>query len=159
MITTIPEYCKQRGVTRQFVYEYIKKGKFNHFEMPVFVEKNGDKIHIGVQKVLEVPKEFAPKKTDLKPITEESIGNLEELILRITDEPFLQNLYRHYLTLPHDTDRKVAKEDMYSKIDQHPSGLHLRKALDEANIRLMQYMVQLGDFMENVVKTANLEAA
>ena len=159
MITTIPEYCKQRGVTRQFVYEYIKKGKFNHFEMPVFVEKNGDKIHIGVQKVLEVPEEFAPKKTDLKPISEESIGNLEELILRITDEPILQNMYRHYLTLPANADKKSAKENMLAQIGEQANSLHLRKAMDEANIRLMQYMVQLGDFMENIVKTAILEAA
>ena len=27
-ITTVSEYCKKRGVSRQFVYEYIRKGKF-----------------------------------------------------------------------------------------------------------------------------------
>lgn len=159
MITTIPDYCKQRGVTRQFVYEYIKRGKFKHFEMPTFVEMNGEKIHIGVQKILEVPDEFAPKKSDLKPIIQDNIGELEDLIQRLTDEPEIQNFYRYYLTLPVNADKKAAKATMYATINQHPDCDRLHQALEEANIKLMQHIVQMNTYMENVVSAAMLEAA
>jgi hypothetical protein len=159
MITTIPTYCKERGVTRQFVYEYIKRGKFKHFEMPVFIELNGDKIELGMQKVLEVPDEFAPKKTDLSPITEGSVGDLENLIRRLTDEPEVQNFYRNYLTLPPEVDKKAVKTAMYAKIEQHPKREKLRAAIDEANIRLMQHLVQMNDYMKDVLNSASVETA
>ncbi len=157
MITTIPNYCKERGVTRQFVYEYIKRGKFKHFEMPVFIELNGDKIELGMQKVLEVPNEFAPKKNDLTPITEGDVGNLESLIRRLTDEPELQDFYRNYLTLPPEADKKATKIAMYATIDAHANRDHLRAAIDEANIRLMQHMIQVNYYMEDILNVATLE--
>jgi hypothetical protein len=158
MITTIPEYCKQRNVTRQFVYEYIKKGKFKHYEMPVFVESNGDKIMLGNQKVLEVPDEFAPKKSDALTITEESLGNPESLINSVTDDPTLRNLYRDLIGKMPDVDKLTAKNIFNAAIEQHPEKDCLKVEIDEANIRLMQHMVKMEAFMRGVVKDAH-EAA
>jgi hypothetical protein len=155
MITTIPDYCKQRNVTRQFVYEYIKKGKFKHYEMPVFVESNGDKIMLGNQKVLEVPEEFAPKKSDTQPFELPTIEGPEYLINSITDDPVLSNLYRNLLSKESKADKMAAQNDLNMAIELHPDRDRLKIALDEANIRLMQYMVKMQAFMQDVVKEAH----
>jgi L-lactate utilization protein LutB len=159
MITTIPEYCKQRGITRQFVYSYIKSGKFKHYEMPTFVEINGEKINIGVQKILEVPEEFAPKKTDLKPITDETIGNLDELLNRITDNLELKAMYRHFLSAPSNADKKAKKEEMDAMIEAHPDRDTLRVEREEASIRLMQHMVQLNGYLDHFLAEARAAVA
>jgi hypothetical protein len=150
MITTIPDYCKQRNVTRQFVYEYIKKGKFKHYEMPVFVESNGDKIMLGNQKVLEVPDEFAPKKSDALPILENEIGSADFLVNRMTDDPILSNLYQAFLKAA-KSDKKAASDALNAAIEQHPDRDRLKLEIDEANIRLMSHMVKMEAFMQGVV--------
>jgi hypothetical protein len=151
MITTIPTYCKERGVTRQFVYSYIKSGKFKHFEMPVFIELNGDKITLGMQKVLEVPDAYAPKKSDLTPITEASIGNLDELLTRLTDDSDLKNLYHQLLTT---ADKKTARTQLEAAIAAHSDPDRLRIAEDEASIRLLQHMKQTSSFLQNFLEEA-----
>lgn len=153
MITTIPDYCKQRGITRQFVYSYIKNGKFKHYEMPTFVEINGEKINIGVQKILEVPDDFAPKKSDLTPITEGSIGNLEELLNRLTDNAELKALY-HALLSASTADKQVARQRLNSAISAHPDRDRLRVAEEEATIRLMQDMKKTNDYLQNLLQEA-----
>ena len=55
MITTVANYCKTRGVSRQFVYQYIKKGKFKLIEVPKFIKINEEMIEMGTEKVLDVP--------------------------------------------------------------------------------------------------------
>jgi hypothetical protein len=159
MITTIPDYCKKRNVTRQFVYEYIKKGKFKHFEMPTFIEINGDKIQIGMQKVLEVPDEFAPKATDLTSVSEATIGDLDDFLNRMTDMPELKELYRQAFTLSPDTDRKAAKAAFDAQINAHPDRERLKSAMDEVNIRLIQDMKKLNVFMGDALKQAQLAHA
>jgi predicted DNA-binding protein YlxM (UPF0122 family) len=151
MIITIQDYCKQRGISRQFVYSYIKSGKFKHYEMPTFVEINGEKINIGVQKILEIPDEFAPKKTNLTPITEGSIGNLEDLLNRLTDNKELKTLYQQLLT---DKNKETARLHLNEAIEAHPERDRLRIAEDEASIRLLQHMKQTNSFLENFVKEA-----
>jgi hypothetical protein len=155
MITTIPDYCKQRNVTRQFVYEYIKKGKFKHYEMPVFVESNGDKIMLGNQKVLEVPEEFAPKKSDAQPFVLPTVDGPESIINSITDDPVLSDMYRNLLSKESKADKKVARNALHVAIELHPDRDRLKIALDEANIRLMQHMVKMQAFMQDVVKEAH----
>jgi hypothetical protein len=159
MITTIPDYCKKRNVTRQFVYEYIRKGKFKHFDMPTFVEINGNKIQIGMQKVLEVPDEFAPKASDLTPIMDETIGDLDDFLNRMTDMPELKELYRQAFALSPDTDKKAAKATFDAKINAHPDRDRLKSAMDEVNIRLIQDMKKLNAFMGDVLKQAQSEYA
>lgn len=53
MITTVAAYCKERGVSRQFVYEYIKKGKFKLYETPKYIKVRDKYIEVGKEKVLE----------------------------------------------------------------------------------------------------------
>jgi hypothetical protein len=54
MLMTIKQYCEARNVTKQFVGEYIKKGKIPSVELPVFAEYEGERIQVGSQKfVLE----------------------------------------------------------------------------------------------------------
>ncbi len=48
----IKDYCNARKVSRQYVYQEIKKGKFKTVELPVFTEYNGKKINVGIQKFL-----------------------------------------------------------------------------------------------------------
>jgi hypothetical protein len=55
MITIISDYCQQRGVTKQFVYNYVRKEKFQLVELPVFTEVSGERINGGTQKFLQVP--------------------------------------------------------------------------------------------------------
>jgi hypothetical protein len=159
MITTISDYCKKRNVTRQFVYEYIKKGKFKQFEMPTFVEINGDKIQIGMQKILEVPDQFAPKESDLTPITEGGIGSLEDFLDRMTDIPELKELYRQHFSMPANTDRKATIAEFHAYIDAHPDRERLRLAIDEVNIRLIQDMRKVNTFMVGVVEQAQMDYA
>lgn len=156
MITTIPIYCKERGVTRQFVYAYIKSGKFKHFEMPVFIELNGDKITLGMQKVLEVPDEFAPKKSDLTPFTADTLGNLDELLNRLTDEPELKSLYLQLLT---SGDKQSARLRLNAAIDAHPDRDRLRVAEDEASIRLLQHMKQTNNYLQDFLAEARAAVA
>jgi hypothetical protein len=154
MITTIADYAKNRGVTRQFIYEYVQKGKFRHFELPIFIELDGKRIEVGSKKFLEVPDDFAPKKTDVKPIQIDGVydSGLDNLVIRLSDDPYIQDMYREYLTLPASLDRKSVKTQMYEKIDNHPERERLYKAIDEANIRLMQYMVQMRHHIKDVLK-------
>jgi hypothetical protein len=154
MITTIPEYCKQRNVTRQFVYEYIKKGKFKHYDMPVFIESNGDKIMLGNQKVLEVPEEFAPKPSDALPFTDDAMNDRDYIVRQVTDNPILQDLYRELLFKIPEGDKFAAKAAFDAAIESHPDRDALKVAVDEANIRLMQHMRKITDYFQNVVKEA-----
>lgn len=52
-LQTVTEYCKEKNVSKQFVYEYIRKGKFELIELPLFVELNGEKIQVGSKKFLK----------------------------------------------------------------------------------------------------------
>jgi hypothetical protein len=54
-LVTIKDYCSQKDVSRQFVYEYIKKGKFEVVELPIFVRFEGIEIEVGKQKFLKDP--------------------------------------------------------------------------------------------------------
>lgn len=157
MITTIPDYCKKRHVTRQFVYEYIKKGKFKHFAMPTFVEINGDKIEIGMQKILEVPDEFAPKDSDLTPVMGEPIGSFEDFLDLMTDMPELKSLYSQQFALTTGTDRKNIKAAFDAKVDAHPDRDRIKLAMDEVNIRLIQHMRKTSSFYQAVIAQAQLE--
>ena len=63
-LTTVKDYCTQRGVSRQFVYEYIKKGKFELLTLPIFTEFNGKRVSVGNQKFIKVPPQYLPLEDD-----------------------------------------------------------------------------------------------
>jgi predicted DNA-binding protein YlxM (UPF0122 family) len=53
-LITVTEYAKQRQVSKQFVYEYIKKGKLELIELPLFVEYEGAKQMVGTKKFVTI---------------------------------------------------------------------------------------------------------
>jgi len=52
MLKTLKQFAKDRGYSRQYVYQI--KNKINVIDLPVFVEYNGEKIQIGTQKFVLV---------------------------------------------------------------------------------------------------------
>jgi hypothetical protein len=88
MLITIADYCAQRNVSKQFVYEYIKKGKLTVLELPTFIEFKGEKVQLGMQKMLEVPELLAPKAKDKKPLPPlDSKADMGQFIADITVSP------------------------------------------------------------------------
>lgn len=63
-LTTVKDYCVQRGVSRQFVYEYIRNGKFEVLTLPIFAEFNGERVSVGNQKFIKVPPQYLPIEDD-----------------------------------------------------------------------------------------------
>ena len=51
-VVSIKDYCDARKISRQYVYQEIKKGKFKTIELPIYVEYMGKKIEVGNQKFL-----------------------------------------------------------------------------------------------------------
>jgi hypothetical protein len=51
-IVTIKAYCDARKVSRQYVYQEIKSGKFKTVVLPIYADHNGKKIEVGSQKFL-----------------------------------------------------------------------------------------------------------
>lgn len=51
-VISIKDYCDKRKVSRQYVYQEIKKGKFKTVDLPVFTEYQGKKIEVGQQRFL-----------------------------------------------------------------------------------------------------------
>jgi predicted mannosyl-3-phosphoglycerate phosphatase (HAD superfamily) len=158
MITTVKEYCKMRGVTRQFVYEYVRKGKFELREMPAFVEVEGNKIVVGMEKVLIVPDAFTAKTNDKM-----SFSKLDDaaFVQYLTDNSELQKFYSAYLKMKDKEARLTFKKEMYESINSRDEAekMMLTKALDEANIKLMQRMVSMGNNMKDVLKKDKMSFA
>jgi hypothetical protein len=164
MLITIADYCAQRNVSKQFVYEYIKKGKLTVLELPTFIEFKGEKVHLGMQKMLEVPELLAPKNKDTKPLPSlDSKADMGQFIEDITDVPFLQGFYRQLLTSEDAAEKKVLKKKMYEAIDASPDKDFLRTSIDEANIKLMQHMrkmsSQITDILEENRQSTGLKEA
>lgn len=51
-VVTVKDYCKARQVSRQYVYQEIKSGKFKTVELPIFTEYKGKRVAVGTQKFL-----------------------------------------------------------------------------------------------------------
>jgi hypothetical protein len=153
MLITIADYCAQRNISKQFIYEYIKKGKLTVLELPTFIEFKGEKVQLGMQKMLEVSELLAPKANDKKPLPPlDSKADMGQFIKDITDVPFLQDFYRQLLTSEDAVEKKALKRKMYEMIDASPDKDFLRISIDEANIKLMQYMKKMSSQITEVLK-------
>lgn len=158
MLMTIADYCEKRNVSKQFVYEYIRKGKLKTLELPTFVELNGERVTLGMQKMLEVPESLVPKVKDKKNLPSlESAMNVSDFISEITDDAFLQKFYIQYLTIEEKEAKKALKAQFYAEIDAHSNAVQLREAIDEVNLKLLQFMRKLGNqvkgFLEDNTNT------
>ncbi|MFZ4545599.1 MAG: hypothetical protein ACOYOA_16230 [Saprospiraceae bacterium] len=85
MLTTVNEYCKQRGVSRQYVYEYVRKGKFILHELPLFAHCEGQYIEVGTHKVLEIPLQYTSHYKFIK--------DDAAFIQVLTENPILEQYY------------------------------------------------------------------
>jgi septin family protein len=144
MVTTISAYCQQRGVTKQFVYEYIRKKKFEYIELPIFTEVNGQRIDAGTQKFLSVPEAFEPE-LDF-PVFDSAATFVDYL----TDYPELANRHKEYFKLTNPEEKAKYKAAMYADIESRPEAE--RKAFFEAQDRLNQAMLDHMSEMQKRLK-------
>ena len=144
MVTTIAEYCQKRGVTKQFVYEYARKKKFELIELPVFAEVEGTKIYAGVQRFLRVPEAFEP---DLDfPVFDSQAAFVDYL----TDYPELAQRNKAFYALKNGDEKAAFKEAMYADLATRPEAE--QKAFYEAQSRLNDAMMQHMKDMEKRLK-------
>ncbi len=148
MLTTVANYCAERNVTRQFVYKYIREGKFKTVELPTFTRHNGLEITVGVQKFIEIPDVFAEKAITrqlLKAEPDADDDALDFFVNYMTDSPVLESHYRAMLECKDPSVQAILKEKMYADIDSRPEGERtvLLQQLDVLNVRLMTYMKKL----------------
>ena len=144
MITTIAAYCQQRGVTKQFVYEYVRKQKFEMIELPVFAEINGTKISGGTQKFLRVPEAFEP---DLDfPVFDSQAAFVDYL----TDYPELAKRNKMYYALKNGEEKAAFKTAMYADLATRPEAE--QKAFYNAQSRLNEAMINHMKNMEKRLK-------
>ena len=158
MLTTVANYCTERQVTRQFVYRYIREGKFKTIELPTFTRHNGQEIKVGVQKFLEIPDAFTEKALTKKLLTEEtgsSSDRLDFFVNYMTDSTLLEAHYRALLSEKDPSVRKALKTQMYADIDTRPEEERalLLQQLDVLNIRLMTYMKTLRSEVREIMAT------
>jgi hypothetical protein len=154
MLTTVANYCAERKVTRQFVYKYIREGKFKAVELPTFTRHNGQEIAIGVQKFIEIPEAFAEKAINRQLLTlqpESDTDKLDFFVNYMTDSPILEGYYRAILENP--SERKALKEKMYADINNRPEDERavLLQQLDILNVRLLAYMKKLQTEMKEII--------
>jgi hypothetical protein len=133
MVTTIADYCQNRGVTKQFVYEYVRKEKFELIDLPVFTEIDGQKIKGGTQKFLRVPESFEPD------LDFPNFDSATAFVDYLTDYPALAERNKAYFTLTDAADRAAFKEAMYADLATRPEAE--RTAFFEAQERLQQAMM------------------
>jgi hypothetical protein len=158
MLTTVATYCTERQVTRQFVYRYIREGKFKTVELPTFTRHNGQEIAIGVQKFLEVPDAFTEKTINKKLLTKQTESETERLdyfVQYMTDSPLLEAHYRTLLSEKDPSVRKALKAKMYADINAQSESdrIILLQQLDVLNARLMTYMKTLRSEIKEIMAT------
>jgi hypothetical protein len=110
MLTTIKEYCKVRGVSRQFVYKYIKLGKFQLMLLPIYTELDGLKINIGTENFLKVPEGFEPDDLEL--------AHAQLLAFRSTKDKVVIKDIEKLLLIEDDDEADEFRIMLFSKYDK-----------------------------------------
>lgn len=152
-LTTIKEYCTLRGVSRQFVYEYIRKKKFTLLELPVFIEWEGTKKEIGKQKFLKVPPEYAvEKKRYWSGDMSDNEYNLS-LVADATEDKELQTHILKLFSLKSESAASAYKKDLFENL--FPLNHIKRAALDAAFDKCTQLM--MAELAELEQQVSNLE--
>ena len=146
MITTVNDYCQQRGVTKQFVYDYVRKNKFEIIELPVFAEVNGTKIEGGTRKFLRVPEAFDPD------LDFQTFNSQAAFVDYLTDYPELANQHKAYFGIKDPTERATFKANMYADLATRPA--HEQAAFHEAQSRLNDALMAHMKGMEKRLKRA-----
>ena len=154
MLTTINNYCQQRGVTKQFVYEYVRKQKFELIELPVFAEVNGKKIEGGKQKFLSVPETFEPE------LDFPTFDSAAAFVDYLTDYPELAERNKAYFQLTNAEEKAAFKVAMYADLATRSETE--RTAFMEAQARLNEaifnHMAEMQKRLKRVLKQSKKES-
>jgi hypothetical protein len=134
MLVTIKDYCSQRTVSRQFVYEYIRKGKFEVVELPLFVRFEGKEIEVGKQKFLKDPTTVQRKSYWSGAVSDNDYA--KGMAFDATSDEEIRIVLTQYLSLE-KLERPAFKEKLYKK---YPLGSAKRKELDAAFERCVELM-------------------
>ena len=148
-LTTVKEYCTERGVSRQFVYEYINKGKFEVLNLPVFIEYDGVRQSIGTKKFLKVPPQYAAEKKAYWSGDVSDNDYAEAMAIDATDDKELQCCISHFLSIDNAADSDAFKKDLLH--NKYPETHLKRAALDAAFAKCVALMqAEMADLAENV---------
>jgi hypothetical protein len=144
MLISIADYCQQRGVTRQFVYQYIKKGTFKRVDLPLFVEMGGEKKQVGTHTCIEVPEGLQPKLRYEGPALK-----IEET----TSHSALKQFYKEYFALP-KAERESFRVKTFAHIDSQPPAekAAFYEAIEQANAQMLQDMIVANQELEAILK-------
>jgi hypothetical protein len=141
-LTTVKDYCTQRGVSRQFVYEYIRKGKFQLLTLPVFTEFNGIRVSVGNQKFINVPPQYLP--------LEEDAQYAKSIAERVTSDSELRTDIRHMFMLSDENEAVKFRRELEKKYAvPHPKA----KAFALAQKKIHQAMLaEMADLEINLTQ-------
>jgi hypothetical protein len=134
MLVTIKDYCSQRTVSRQFVYEYIRKGKFEVVELPLFVRFEGKEIEVGKQKFLKDPTTIQRKSYWSGAVSDNDYA--KGMAFDATSDEEIRIDLTQFLSLE-KSKKSEFKEILYNK---YPIGSTKRSELDAAFERCIELM-------------------
>ena len=152
-LTTVKEYCAERGVSRQFVYEYINKGKFEVLNLPVFVEYDGVRQALGTKKFLKVPSQYAAEKKVYWTADVSDDAYAEAMAADATDDKELQDCISYFLKIEEIIEAETFKTELLTH--KYPETHAKRIALDAAFAKCVALMqAEMADLAENVSRLA-----
>lgn len=141
VLTTVTQYCKDRNVTKQFVYEYIKKKKFQVLELPIFIIIDGKNVEVGTKKFLQVPPQYSVEKIVPKAYWSGEVSDDDYalgLAQDATEDLELQLVLTTHLKLTKAEEKAASKIMIHAA---YPVGHVKRSALDLAFENVRKIMI------------------
>ncbi len=129
-LTTVKDYCAQQNVSRQFVNDYVKKGKFQFLELSTFVELDGEKIEIGKQKFLKIPSQYAIQKKVFWSGDVSDDDYAEQMAHEATEDLEIRQELEHLLKIQDEMQSAAYKTHLLNAV--YPIGHPKRTSLDAA---------------------------
>ncbi len=138
MLITIKDYCNQRGVSSQFVYNYIRKGKFKAIDLPTFVRYEGVEHFVGSQKFIEVS-ENIENEAYAKAVAKRASSDLE-----------IRKAIFHLMKLDEKeaSHYKVQLKEIYN--ENHPKYSLIQKAFQVLHDILLEEMNDMESLMNDL---------
>jgi hypothetical protein len=147
MLTTIKEYCTVRGVSRQFVYKYIKLGKFQLMTLPIYTELDGLKINIGTENFLKVPDGFEPADLEL--------AHAQLLAFRATKDKDVRKDLEKLLLIEDDSEAEQYRDSLNEKYDQaNPKMQLFLNALQQIEKQFHEDVIDLQHSVKDLKSSA-----
>jgi hypothetical protein len=145
-LVTIKDYCAQKDVSRQFVYEYIRKGKFEVLELPIFVNFEGHVLEVGTQKFLKDPMTNQEKKAYWSTDTTDEEYD-QGMANDSTENEAVRVIIKKMLSLKKEASADYKK----SVFDMYPLGTPMRLEIDKALDKCADIMwLEMGDLDHKV---------